>query len=80
MFDNKLKKNLCKRTINKQLTQVVFSIDGIGTFQIYKVWLMALDDCIIWYDNNHKRFLFISMLKLVILEPVIKPVKKETMD
>ena len=47
---------------------------------MYKIWLIVLDDCIIWYDNNHKGFSFISALKPMMLEPIIKPVKKKAMD
>ena len=44
MFDNELKKNLCKRVINKQLAQTAFSIDGTNIFQTYKVQLIVLND------------------------------------
>ena len=80
MFDNKLKKSLCKRAISKWLIQTIFSIDNTSIFQIYKVWLMVLDDHITWYNNNYKRFLFVSALKSVILESVVKPVKKEIIN
>ena len=80
MFNNKLKKSLYERAINKQLTQTALNINDINIFQIYKIQLMALNNCIIWYDNNYKRFLFILTLKPVISEPVIKPIKEKIMD
>ena len=80
MFDDELKKSLCERAISKWLAQTTLSIDDTGIFQIYKIQLMALNDCITWYDNNHKGFSFVSVLKPVVSEPIIKPVEKEVID
>ena len=80
MLDNKLKKSFCKRVISKWLAQAILSINDTGIFQIYKAWLMVLNDYITWYDNNHKRFLFVSVLKSVVLESIVKLVKKEVID
>ena len=80
MLDDELKKSLYKKIINKQLVQTALSIDGTGTFQTYKVWLMALDNHITQYNNNHKGFLFILVSKPVVLESIIKPVKEEVIN
>ena len=41
---------------------------------------MVLDDCITWYNNNHKGFLFISVLKPMILKSVVELIKEEAID
>ena len=75
-----MKKNLYKRAINKQLTQAALSIDDTGIFQMYKVRFMVLNNCITWYNNNYKGFLFALILKSMISESIIKPIKKEIID
>ena len=80
MLNNKFKKNLYKRVINKWLAQTVFNIDNIDIFQMYKAWLITLDNRITQYNNNYKGFSFASILKPVVLESVIKPIKEKIMD
>ena len=41
---------------------------------------MTLNDHITQYNNNHKRFSFILVLKLMISKPIIKPVEKKTIN
>ena len=59
---------------------VVLSINSIGTFEVYKIWLIIIDDHIIKYNINYKRFLFGISLKLEIIDLIIKLVKKDTID
>ena len=39
-----------------------------------------MDDHIVKYNTNYKRFLFKTLSKLEIINPIIKPIKKNTMD
>ena len=59
---------------------VVLSIDGIGTFKTYKTRLTTINNHIIRYNINHKRFPFEILLKSEIINLIIKSVEKDIMD
>ena len=58
----------------------VLSIDSTGTFKAYKTQFIAIDNHIIKYNINYKRFSFKILLKSEIMNPIIKPVKKDIID
>ena len=58
----------------------VLSIDSTGTFKADKTQFIAIDNHIIKYNINYKRFSFKILLKSEIMNPIIKPVKKDIID
>ena len=76
-LDNKIKKNFYKKALNSYLTITVLNIDGIGTFETYKTWLIIMDDCIVRYNANYKRFSFKTSSKSKTINPIIESVKED---
>ena len=58
----------------------VLSIDGTGTFEAYKTRFIIIDDCIIRYNINHKRFPFRTLLKSKTISPIIELVEEDIID
>ena len=56
------------------------SIDDIGIFKVYKTWLTAINNRIIRYNVNHKRFPFGTSSKSEIMSPIVEPVKKDIIN
>ena len=58
----------------------VLSINSIGIFEVYKTWFIIIDNYIIKYNVNYKRFPFEILLKSEIMNSIIKLVEEDTMD
>ena len=58
----------------------VLSINNTKIFEIYKTWLIIMDNCIIKYNANYKKFLFRILLKSEIMNSIIKSIKKDTIN
>ena len=59
---------------------VVLSIDNTEIFEAYKIWFIIMDDYIVKYNINYKRFPFRILSKSKIISFIVELVKKDTMD
>ena len=59
---------------------IILNIDNTGTFEIYKTWFIAIDDHIIKYNINYKKFLFKTLSKSKIMSFIIKLIKEDIID
>ena len=58
----------------------VLNIDGTGIFKIYKTRFTIINNRIVRYNANHKKFPFKTLLKSEIINPIIKSVKKDIIN
>ena len=79
-LDDKIKKNFYKKGLNNYLIMVILSINNTGIFEVYKTWFIIIDDCIVRYNINYKRFLFGISLKSETMGLIIKSVEKNIMN
>ena len=75
-----IKRNFYKKILNSYLIMAALNIDNIRTFKIYKTQFTAMNNYIIKYNINYKKFLFEILSKSKTISPIIKPVKKNTIN
>ena len=74
-----MKKNLYKKVLNKWLANAILGVNNILSFKIYRAYLIIINDCIIWLNNNYKEFSFEIILKSEYVESAVESAEEDVM-
>ena len=79
-LDNEIRRSLYKKALNSCFVMVALSINNTGTFKVYKTQLTTINNHIIKYNTNYKRFPFKTSSKSETMSPIVKSVEEDIIN